>query len=98
MSVPSIGVSRYSESYYAVVLRTEGSGIGFAAHGPDDLRDPGESCLITPDGQELAPTVDIDLEASGYSLAYVGTMTFASRPSGSEFLYSCSGDYTSVPL
>ncbi len=97
VSVPSIGVSRYSSSYYAVVLSTSGNSLRFASHGTSDLRDPASSCLVGG-GDEVSPQVSLDFQASDYSLTYIGTMTFGSVPPGAGFLYSCSSDYPTVPL
>jgi hypothetical protein len=95
---PTVGVSRYSDRYFAVVRRSwrepEGVAISFAAHGAEDLRDPETSVLET--GYEIIPaTVYIDREWSGPNRLITGTMIFPGGVSGA-FRYSGFDDYSPV--
>lgn len=101
-TVPRVGVSRYSDRYFAVVLSVDRSSTGlqlvFASTGEPDLRDPRSSCL-DQGGANLAPDA-VRLERSetaSYPFHY-GVMDFPSAAAGSGFTYSCAADYSAVPL
>lgn len=96
VNVPSVGISRYSEEYYAVILGFDGIHVHFVAHGRSDLRGPESSCVIRDD-QSLIPAVAIDSKWVGEAITYTGTMKFSSEVAGGSFVYSCSG-YSEVLL
>ena len=98
VSAPNLGISRYDAQYYAVVLGTSGTRLDFAAHGGTDLRDPQTSCLYDDTGATLATGLQLSYTAETFSATYVGTLTFDSVPTDPSFVYSCTGDYTPVPL
>lgn len=96
VSIPSLGVSRFSESYYAVVREVRGAQVVFGVHGKSDLREPETSCLRGVGG-ELAPYVQVtvDYEFERRARTILGSMTFSEDVAGYEFVYSCSG-YSAV--
>lgn len=96
VNVPAVGVSRFSEDYYAVVLGFDGTRIQFAVHGRSDLRGPGSSC-ISLDGQSFTPEVAIESEWSNDAITLAGAMEFSQEVAGWTFVYSCSG-YSEVHL
>ena len=96
VNVPAVGVSRFSEDYYAVVLGFDGTRIQFAVHGRSDLRGPGSSC-ISLDGQSFTPEVAIESEWSNDAITLAGAMEFSQEVAGWTFVYSCSG-YSEVYL
>ncbi|WP_416982090.1 hypothetical protein [Streptomyces sp. T028] len=63
-SVPHVGVSRYSDAYFAVVLsanRTPGGlQLVFASTGKPDLRDPATSCLNQGGAEEHPENARLD--------------------------------------
>lgn len=96
VNVPSVGVSRYSEEYYAVVLDSDVHGIEFAAHGKTDLRPPETSCARLGD-RLLSGTVLLEKKEIDQGILLVGRMNFAERITGTAFIYSCA-DYSQVTL
>ncbi|PPI18906.1 hypothetical protein C5D04_00425 [Rathayibacter sp. AY1D2] len=94
--VPAVGVSRFSEDYYAVVLGFDGTRIQFAVHGHSDLRSPESSC-INLNGQSLTPEVAIESEWANDAITITGAMLFPQDVGGWTFVYSCS-DYSDVHL
>ncbi|MGV1004579.1 MAG: hypothetical protein ACOYEV_07395 [Candidatus Nanopelagicales bacterium] len=98
VNVPSLGVSRYDESYYAVVLATKGRVLEFASHGPSDLRDPGTSCLESEAGDPVVSKVVLDDKSSKFASFFIGSMSFPKIPPGARFIYSCRSDYSALGL
>lgn len=94
VTVPSVGVSRFSEDYYAVVLGYDYTDLFFAVHGRSDLRAPETSCIMAYAGT-YHPEVTIDSEWSPDDKTLVGKMRFIRETKGATFQYSCSG-YTEV--
>ncbi|WP_369031504.1 serine/threonine-protein kinase [Streptomyces adonidis] len=100
-SVPNVGISRYSEEYFAVVLSADrtarGTQLVFAATGNPDLRLPQTSCL-NQGGAEESPAVSLRDSATELNHYYYGAMDFRSGAAGGRFTYSCEDDYTPVVL
>lgn len=96
VTVPAVGVSRYSEDYYAVVLGFDGTRVQFAVHGRSNLLAPNSSCVIL-DGQSLTSTVALDSEWAIDAITLIGTMEFPAEVAGRVFVYSCNS-YSEVPL
>ncbi|MFD5617578.1 serine/threonine protein kinase [Streptomyces yangpuensis] len=100
--VPRVGVSRYSDEYFAVVLsanRTAGGlQLVFASTGPSDLRDPRSSCLNRGGGEEHPEQVRLSRSETMLHHFHYGSMDFPPVAAGSSFTYSCRGDYSPVVL
>lgn len=96
VNVPAVGVSRFNEDYYAVVLGFDGSRVQFAAHGRSDLLNPGGSC-VARDGSSYTPEVALESEWVSDAITLVGTMEYLHDVAGGTFVYSCSG-YSEVTL
>lgn len=94
VTVPSVGVSRFSEDYYAVVLGYDYTDLFFAAHGRSDLPSPETSCIEAYAGT-YNPQVTIESQWSPADKTLVGKMSFIREAKYSTFRYSCA-DYTEV--
>lgn len=104
----SVGMSEYSDNYYATVLSATDDAAGnvvvrLLAHGSfedvNDLRDPASSCLLADD-RELDP-VGVTYLEQFQGLYYDVTLVFAPPAAEGEplsFLYSCSDEYTELTV
>ncbi|MFG2340505.1 protein kinase [Streptomyces yangpuensis] len=100
--VPRVGVSRYSDKYFAVVLSAKRTAGGlqlvFASTGPSDLRDPRSSCLNRSGVAEQPEQVRLSRSETMLHHFHYGVMDFPPVAAGSSFTYSCRGDYSPVAL
>ena len=100
VSAPNLGISRYDSQYYAVVLGTSGTRLDFAAHG--GLTSETRNNVAPPERHRRhtghGPTAQLRVGGVQRHLHLLGTLTFGSVPTDPSFLYSCTGDYTLVPL
>ncbi|MDX2934479.1 serine/threonine-protein kinase [Streptomyces ipomoeae] len=101
-TVPHIGISRYSDEFFAVVLSADRTSSGlqlvFASAGDPTLRSPQTSCLNQGGAEEYPEDVRLDRSDTTLNHFHYGVMDFASGAQGSSFTYSCAGDYSAVPL
>ncbi|MFM9696903.1 protein kinase domain-containing protein [Streptomyces europaeiscabiei] len=101
-TVPHIGISRYSDEFFAVVLSADRTSSGvqlvFASAGDSHLRSPQTSCLNQRGAQEYPQDVRLDRSDTTLNHFHYGVMDFPSGAAGSSFTYSCADDYSAVPL
>ncbi|MDX3520027.1 protein kinase domain-containing protein [Streptomyces scabiei] len=101
-TVPRIGISRYSDEFFAVVLTADRTSGGlqlvFASAGDPTLRDPRTSCLNRSGAPERPRDVRLDRSDTTLNHFHYGVMDFASGTPGSSFTYSCAADYSDVAL
>ncbi|MFE7762507.1 serine/threonine-protein kinase [Streptomyces sp. NPDC057438] len=101
-TVPRIGISRYSDEFFAVVLTADRTSAGlqlvFASAGDSTLRNPRTSCLNRSGTPERPRDVRLDRSDTTLNHFHYGVMDFASGTPGSSFTYSCADDYSAVAL
>ncbi|MGW1671335.1 protein kinase domain-containing protein [Streptomyces sp. NPDC002324] len=101
-TVPRIGISRYSDEFFAVVLSADRTAGGlqviFASAGDSTLRSPQTSCLNQGGAQEYPQDVRLDRSDTTLNHFHYGAMNFPPGAPGSSFTYSCADDYSAVAL
>ncbi|WP_371573372.1 serine/threonine-protein kinase [Streptomyces sp. NBC_01314] len=101
-TVPHLGISRYSDEFFAVVLSADRTSSGlqlvFASAGDPTLRSPRTSCLNQGGAQEYPRDVRLDRSDTTLNHFHYGVMNFPASAAGSSFTYSCADDYSAVPL
>ena len=96
------GKSSFSDDYFADVAPPVSTGrftisVPFTATGRSDLRRPETSCLEHSDGWTAVPLgVELSTDSAG---SFAGSIEFAVIVPGTwSFRYSCTSDYTAVPV
>ncbi|WP_327731983.1 serine/threonine protein kinase [Streptomyces sp. NBC_00487] len=101
-TVPHIGISIYSDEFFAVVLSADRTSSGlqlvFASAGDATLRSPQTSCLDQGGAEEYPENVRLDRSDTTLNHFHYGVMDFPSGAVGSTFTYSCADDYSAVSL
>ncbi|WP_326573206.1 serine/threonine protein kinase [Streptomyces sp. NBC_00481] len=101
-TVPHIGISIYSDEFFAVVLSADRTSSGlqlvFASAGDSTLRSPQTSCLDQGGAEEYPENVRLDRSDTTLNHFHYGVMDFPSGAVGSTFTYSCADDYSAVSL